>query len=194
MAFDDLTRVAPLWVNLSLAIFLDEDANREWGWVQVQTLPWFSKPCSGLLRLSTTKMTFMKSASSCRFRRQSGEKLGTGWMFFAGPLCLQHRCLTEAGKGAAQEDCHLGWQHHSALQPAGNRKMVKKRKAAVAGTQAGYWPHLHSTSPALSNAACPSPILLQQLYKQHAFTLLACVTLPGQTYFRRQEGAETNRR
>ena len=35
MAFDDLGKVAPLWMNLSLAIFLDKEANKEWGWVQV---------------------------------------------------------------------------------------------------------------------------------------------------------------
>jgi hydroxyproline O-arabinosyltransferase len=32
--FDDLIRVAPLWMNTSLAIFYDEEANKEWGWVQ----------------------------------------------------------------------------------------------------------------------------------------------------------------
>jgi hypothetical protein len=31
MAFDDLGKVAPLWMNLSLAIFLDKEANKEWG-------------------------------------------------------------------------------------------------------------------------------------------------------------------
>ena len=37
MTFNDLGVVAPLWVNLSLAIFSDADASREWGWVQVAT-------------------------------------------------------------------------------------------------------------------------------------------------------------
>ena len=34
MAWDDLVRVAPLWMNISLAIFNDKEAAKEWGWVQ----------------------------------------------------------------------------------------------------------------------------------------------------------------
>ena len=34
MRFDDLAKVAPLWMNTSLAIFYDSEANKEWGWVQ----------------------------------------------------------------------------------------------------------------------------------------------------------------
>ncbi|KAK9823561.1 hypothetical protein WJX72_003781 [[Myrmecia] bisecta] len=34
MAFDDLQRVAPGWLNVSLAIFHDEEAHKAWGWVQ----------------------------------------------------------------------------------------------------------------------------------------------------------------
>ncbi len=39
MSFKDLGVVAPLWVNLSQAIFNDADASREWGWVQVHPPP-----------------------------------------------------------------------------------------------------------------------------------------------------------
>ena len=34
MAWDDLITVAPLWMNISLAIFNDAEAAKEWGWVQ----------------------------------------------------------------------------------------------------------------------------------------------------------------
>mmetsp|Transcript_21179 Transcript_21179/g.63737 ORF Transcript_21179/g.63737 Transcript_21179/m.63737 type:complete len:583 (-) Transcript_21179:106-1854(-) len=34
MAWDDLARVAPKWMNLSVAIFNDEETAKEWGWVQ----------------------------------------------------------------------------------------------------------------------------------------------------------------
>ncbi len=34
MAWDDLVTVAPLWMNISLAIFNDAEAAKEWGWVQ----------------------------------------------------------------------------------------------------------------------------------------------------------------
>lgn len=34
MAWDDLVKVAPLWMNISLAIFNDKEASKEWGWVQ----------------------------------------------------------------------------------------------------------------------------------------------------------------
>ena len=39
MSFKDLGVVAPLWMNLSQAIFNDVDASREWGWVQVALAP-----------------------------------------------------------------------------------------------------------------------------------------------------------
>ncbi|KAK2079342.1 hypothetical protein QBZ16_003033 [Prototheca wickerhamii] len=34
MSLDDLTRVFPVWFNLSIAIHNDEQAAKEWGWVQ----------------------------------------------------------------------------------------------------------------------------------------------------------------
>ena len=34
MAWDDLAKVAPLWMNISLSIFNDPEASKEWGWVQ----------------------------------------------------------------------------------------------------------------------------------------------------------------
>lgn len=34
MAFEDMKKVVPLWFNLSIAVHNDEEAVKEWGWVQ----------------------------------------------------------------------------------------------------------------------------------------------------------------
>jgi hypothetical protein len=34
MAFEDMKRVMPLWMNISIAVFKDQEANKVWGWVQ----------------------------------------------------------------------------------------------------------------------------------------------------------------
>jgi hypothetical protein len=34
MTFDDMKKVMPTWMNVSIAVFKDEEANRVWGWVQ----------------------------------------------------------------------------------------------------------------------------------------------------------------
>lgn len=34
LAWDDLVKISPLWMNISLSIFHDPEATKEWGWVQ----------------------------------------------------------------------------------------------------------------------------------------------------------------
>ena len=55
MAWDDLVKVAPLWMNTSLSIFNDPVASKEWGWVQEMYA--FTIACynAGILRIDLHK-------------------------------------------------------------------------------------------------------------------------------------------
>jgi hypothetical protein len=36
MTFEDMKKVMPTWMNVSIAVFKDQEANSVWGWVQVR--------------------------------------------------------------------------------------------------------------------------------------------------------------
>lgn len=63
MTFEDMKKVMPTWMNVSIAVFKDQEANSVWGWVQVRAacvgvpgntvgyaracqLPWSPLPCA----------------------------------------------------------------------------------------------------------------------------------------------------
>lgn len=73
MAWAHLARVAPVWMNTSLAIFNDEETAKEWGWVQEMCAgsPPYSSTAAGssaaqlLRRAACTNCNALRVARTC---------------------------------------------------------------------------------------------------------------------------------